>query len=150
VYYIRDYWFSGHCPSSSIPTQHNVSENICFRWNGREATTHLGPLDTAGLNHWTSNITRHFLPARMMVRGRVSKQVTNGSKTAVTDVIDFLCVSLSSNTFQLHVSLGSRRAYACSEAGFSSQNGDSAWGFYYRRAAFCYALLVGKMTECKE
>jgi hypothetical protein len=41
------------------------------------------------------------------------------------DVIGFLCVSL-----------GSRRAGACSEAGFSSANGDRAW-VYYRRAAFC-------------
>jgi hypothetical protein len=58
------------------------------------------------------------------VRGRVSKQVTNGSKTAVMDVIGFLCVSLGSSTVQLHDSLGSRRARTCSETGFSSQNGD--------------------------
>jgi hypothetical protein len=38
------------------------------------------------------------------------------------DVIGFLCVSLGSSTVQLHDSLCSRRA--CSEAGFSSQNGD--------------------------
>jgi hypothetical protein len=43
------------------------------------------------------------------------------------DVIGFLCVSLgSSSTVQLHDSLGSRRACACSEAGFGSQNGDHA------------------------
>jgi hypothetical protein len=58
------------------------------------------------------------------IRGRVSKQVTNGSKTAAMDVIGFLCVSLGSSTVQLHDSLGIRRACACSEAGFSSQNGD--------------------------
>jgi hypothetical protein len=60
------------------------------------------------------------------IRGRVSKSVTNGSKTAVMDVIGFLCVSLGSSTVQLHDSLGSRRACACSQAGFSSQNGDRA------------------------
>jgi hypothetical protein len=53
-----------------------------------------------------------------------SVNVTNGSKTAVMDVICFLCVSLGSGTVQLHDSLCSRRACACSEAGFSSQNGD--------------------------
>jgi hypothetical protein len=61
-----------------------------------------------------------------MVRGRVSKYVTNGSKTAVMDVIDFLCVSLGSIIVQLLDTLGSRRARAYSEAGFSSQNGDHA------------------------
>jgi hypothetical protein len=42
------------------------------------------------------------------IRGRVSKYVINGSKTAVMDVIGFLCVSLGSSTVQLHDSLGSR------------------------------------------
>jgi hypothetical protein len=42
------------------------------------------------------------------------------------DVIGFLRVSLDSSTVQLHDSLGSGRACACSEAGFSSQNGDRA------------------------
>jgi hypothetical protein len=42
------------------------------------------------------------------------------------DVIGFLCVSLGSSTAQLHHSLGSGQAFACSEAGFSSQNGDRA------------------------
>jgi hypothetical protein len=36
-------------------------------------------------------------------------------------------------------SVGSRRACACSESGFNSQNGDRAWGVYYWRAAFCWA-----------
>jgi hypothetical protein len=62
----------------------------------------------------------------LIIRGRVNKFVTNGSKTAVMDVIGFLCVSLGSNTVQLHSSLGSRRACLCSETGFSSQNGDRA------------------------
>jgi hypothetical protein len=53
----------------------------------------------------------------------VSKQVTNGSKTAIMNVI---CVSLGSSTVQFHDSLDSRRACSCSETGFSSQNGDRA------------------------
>jgi hypothetical protein len=36
-------------------------------------------------------------------------------------VIGFLCVSLGSSTIQLHDSLGSGSACACSEADFSSQ-----------------------------
>jgi hypothetical protein len=40
------------------------------------------------------------------------------------DVIGFLCVSLGSSSVQLRDSLGSRPACACSEAGFSIQNGD--------------------------
>jgi hypothetical protein len=65
------------------------------------------------------------------------------------DVIDFLCVSLGSSTVQLHCSLGSWRACACSEAGFSTQNGDRAWGVYYRRTQFCCAVFVGETTHCK-
>jgi hypothetical protein len=53
------------------------------------------------------------------------------------DVIGFLCVSLCSSTVQHHVSLGNRRECACSEAGFSSQNGDRDWVVWYRRAAIC-------------
>jgi hypothetical protein len=45
-------------------------------------------------------------------------------KIAVMDVIGFLCVSLSSSTVQLNDSIGSRRPGACSEADFSSQDGD--------------------------
>jgi hypothetical protein len=45
------------------------------------------------------------------------------------DVIGFLCVSLGSSTVQLHYSLGSRCACVCSEAGFSSQNGNGAEEF---------------------
>jgi hypothetical protein len=61
-----------------------------------------------------------------LLQRRVSKYVTNESKTAVIDVIGFLCVSPGSSTVQLHESLSSRRACACSEADFSSQNGDRA------------------------
>jgi hypothetical protein len=60
-----------------------------------------------------------------VICGRVSKYVTNGSKTAVMDVIGLLCASLGSSTVLLHDTLGSRRACACSEAGFSSHNGDN-------------------------
>jgi hypothetical protein len=61
------------------------------------------------------------------------------------DLICFLCVSLGSSTVLLRDSLGSRRACAWSEAGFSSQNGDRACGVYYRRSAFdCAFFLVGK------
>jgi hypothetical protein len=61
-----------------------------------------------------------------LIRGIVSKQATIGSKAAAMDVIGFLCVSLGSNTVQLHENLGSRRSCTCSEVGFSSQNGDRA------------------------
>jgi hypothetical protein len=60
------------------------------------------------------------------LQGSISNYVTNGSKTAVMDLIGFLCVSLDSSTVQLHDILGCRNACACSEAGFNSQNGDRA------------------------
>jgi hypothetical protein len=47
-------------------------------------------------------------------------------KTAEMDVTVFLCLPLGSSTVQLHDSLSSRRACACSEAGFSSHNYDRA------------------------
>jgi hypothetical protein len=82
--------------------------------------------------NWNEYIMEHSLNLTLMYlpgirptsyysRESVSKQVTNGSKTDVMDVIGFLCVSIGSSTVQLHKSLGSRRACACSEAGFSSQ-----------------------------
>jgi hypothetical protein len=83
------------------------------------------------------------------IRGRVSKYVTNWIKTTVMDVVGFLCVSLGSSTVQLHDSLSSRCACPCSEAGFSSQNGDRASWVFYRRAAFCYAFSVGERIKCK-
>jgi hypothetical protein len=61
-----------------------------------------------------------------IIQGRVSKYVTNGSKTAIINVLGFLCVSVGSSAVQLHGRLGSRRACAYSEAGFSSQNDDRA------------------------
>jgi hypothetical protein len=42
------------------------------------------------------------------------------------DETGFLCVSLDSSTVQQHVSLGSRRGRAFSEAGFNIANGDRA------------------------
>jgi hypothetical protein len=39
------------------------------------------------------------------------------------DVISFLYVSLGSSVVQLHDSVGRRRVWACSDVGFSSQNG---------------------------
>jgi hypothetical protein len=39
-------------------------------------------------------------------------------------------LSLGSSTVELHSSLRSRRACACSEIGFSSQSGDRAEGIY--------------------
>jgi hypothetical protein len=56
------------------------------------------------------------------------------------DVIGFLFVSLGSSTVLLHDNLNRRRACSCSEAGFSSQNGDRVRGVYYRRLAFCCEL----------
>jgi hypothetical protein len=58
------------------------------------------------------------------LRGRAGKEVTNGSKTV-------------------------ERTCACSQDGFSGENGDRAWGMYYRKAAFCCAFFVGKITQSK-
>jgi hypothetical protein len=58
------------------------------------------------------------------------------------DVIGFLCVSLGSSTVQLHDYLGSGSACECSEAGFSSQNGDRDWGVCCLRAASCCASFL--------
>jgi hypothetical protein len=60
------------------------------------------------------------------------------------DVIRFLCVSQDSRTVQLHDTLLSRRVCTCSEAGFSSQKRDHAWGVFYRRPAFSCAFLWAK------
>jgi hypothetical protein len=95
-------------------------------------------------SHW-------MIPSRVILTTReVSEQGTNGSKAAVIDVIGFLCVSLGSSTVQLHDSLDRRRACACPEADFSSQNGDRAWGVYYRRAAFCCAFFGTKGLNAKD
>jgi hypothetical protein len=75
--------------------------------------------------------------------------VTNGSKTAVMDIIGFLCVSLGSSTVQLNDSIGSRRAFLRSEAGFSSQNVDCSGREYYQRSAFSCEFFVGKRLNAK-
>jgi hypothetical protein len=66
------------------------------------------------------------------------------------DAIGFVYVSLGSSTVKIHDSLGSRPAFACSQAGFSSQNSDRAWGVYYRRTAFCYASFLSKWLNAKD
>jgi hypothetical protein len=67
------------------------------------------------------------------------------------EVIGVLCLSLGSSTVQLHDSLGIRRACACSEAGFSSKNGDRALGVYYGRAAsYCAFFSCGPNDIHKE
>jgi hypothetical protein len=81
-----------------------------------------------------------YLTQYFIIRWRVSKEATNGRKTALMEVIGFLCVSLGSSTIQLHNSLGSRGAYECSEPDFSSQNGDRAWRVFYRRTEICCAF----------
>jgi hypothetical protein len=66
------------------------------------------------------------------------------------DAIGFLCVSLGSSTVQLHDILGSRSTCACSEAGFSTQNGERAWGVYYWRVAFYCVFLWEKWLNAKD
>jgi hypothetical protein len=56
------------------------------------------------------------------------------------NVVSFLCVPLGSSAVQLHESLGSRCAYAYSEAGFSSQNGDRVWDVIPKSSALLYAF----------
>jgi hypothetical protein len=65
-------------------------------------------------------------------------------------VINFLLELVGSSTVQLHDSPGSRCACACSEAGFSSQNGDCVGGASYRRTAFCCAILWTKGLKAKD
>jgi hypothetical protein len=83
-----------------------------------------------------------------LIRGRVSKCVTNGSKTAVMDVIDFLFVSLGSGTVQLRNNLDSRRACATSVAGLSSKNG-TVLEMYTTESNFLLCVLVGRRTQYK-
>jgi hypothetical protein len=73
---------------------------------------------------------------------------TNGIKTALMDVIGLLCVSPGNSTVKLHDNLGSRRTCGCSEAGFSNQNGNRAWGVNCRRPMIC-SVFVGERTRWK-
>jgi hypothetical protein len=75
----------------------------------------------------------------MLLRGTVTKQLTNETERAAMHVICFLFVPLGSSTVQLHESLGSRRASACLEVCFSTQNGGHAWRVHYRKTALCSA-----------
>jgi hypothetical protein len=112
-------------------------KNTFFLYSGRSKTF-------KSVDDWRSFFYSHntFSHTHTYIWGRVCKYVTNGSKTAVIGIIGFLCASLSSSTTQLHDSLGSRRA--CTEAGFSSQNGDRALSVHHQRAALCCALFCGK------
>jgi hypothetical protein len=71
----------------------------------------------------------------------------NGNKTALINVIGFLCVSLDSSAVQLHDILGGRLACACSEAGFSSQNGDRASSSEEYRSVVHYLETTGPNTK---
>jgi hypothetical protein len=66
------------------------------------------------------------------------------------DIVGFLYVSLGSSTVQLHDSLGSKRTCTCSKAGFSSQNGNHAWGVYYQRVALYCAFFFWGGGEQKD
>jgi hypothetical protein len=95
--------------------------------------------DKAKHKHWTGGLSateRSESTIWMLER----RQIRSGSKTVAMDVRGFLCVSLCSSRVQRYDSLGRRCACACSEAGFSCQNGDSVWDVYYRRAEMYYAF----------
>jgi hypothetical protein len=66
------------------------------------------------------------------------------------DVIGFLCVSLGSSTVQLHDSLGSRLACACSEADFSSQNGDRSSACTTKEQRSVMFFFVAKELDAKD
>jgi hypothetical protein len=76
-------------------------------------------LGTVSYSEWLQRILDHISLRSILIR--FSKQATNGRKTAVMNVVGFVSVSPGSSTVQLHDSVGSRRACACSEAGFSSK-----------------------------
>jgi hypothetical protein len=58
-----------------------------------------------------------------VIRGRITKWFTNGSKTTVMDVIGFICESPDSSTLQFHDNIDIGHACQCSESHISSQNG---------------------------
>jgi hypothetical protein len=64
------------------------------------------------------------------------------------DVISFLCVSLGS-TVQLQDSLGVRRACVCSEASFSSQNGNRFEECTAEEQRSIVSFFVGKRLQGK-
>jgi hypothetical protein len=65
------------------------------------------------------------------------------------NVIGFLCISPGSSAVQLHNSLGSRRECACSEDGFSSQNGVRAWGYTTEKKRSVLSFRLCKRTWCQ-
>jgi hypothetical protein len=75
-------------------------------------------------------------------------KVSNGSKTAVMDLIGFLCFSLGSSTVQLHDSLGSRRACVYSKARFSSPNDDRGKRSVLPKSSIVMCFFMGKRTQC--
>jgi hypothetical protein len=132
-------WKSGQGPTTGCTV---IDEWIKVKWESEAVTNvKLYSLETLNTVHILKDSQSiQTMSHELNIRGSVSKQITNGIKTAVMDVIGFLCVSLGSSTVQLHDILGSRRACSCSETGFSNQNGDRTRGLYYRRAAFCCAF----------
>jgi D-alanyl-lipoteichoic acid acyltransferase DltB (MBOAT superfamily) len=90
----------------------------------------------------------HGLQVIVLRRERVSKQFTNGSKTAVMEVIGFLCVSLCSSRIQRHDSLGSRRA--CARSGLVLLVKMATVLEEYRKSEFlCAFLSVSERTQCE-
>jgi hypothetical protein len=93
----------------------------------QQATRRCIPEDSTFHNHRCENLKSYNMHNDLYYfrydRESVHKSRME-SKTAVMDVIGFLCVSPGSSTAQFYDRLGSRRACSCSEAGFSSQNGD--------------------------
>jgi hypothetical protein len=65
------------------------------------------------------------------------------------DVLGFQCLSLGSSRVQLHDSLSSRCACACSEAGFSSQNVDML-EYTVKEQDSIMHFSMGKWTQYKE
>jgi hypothetical protein len=114
-------------------------------WNSKRQTGQLSRYSDRLWAAWPEFDSRQgehiffppYRPDRLLrpTQSPISKQVTNWCKPAVMDIRGFLCVSLGGSIVQLHDSLRSR--CTCSEAGFSSQNGDRAWGVFYRTAMFC-------------
>jgi hypothetical protein len=89
------------------------------------------------------------LPARSQLLYRLRYPNFPCKPTEYTSFIHYAYHITRESQFQIHDSVGSRSACASSEAGFSSQNGDRAWELYYRRAAFCCALLWAKGLSAK-
>jgi hypothetical protein len=68
----------------------------------------------------------------------------------VLGAIGFLCVSLGSSTVTLRECLGSRRTCTCTEAGFSSKNGDRVGGYTTDEQSSVVRSLWAKEFSVKE